>query len=608
MVDLNTLRCDKALLLSELQAAGAEIRNEGREIKCPFHEDRTASAGVYEDGGVWKYKCQAASCGVGGDVVDVIAASTRRSVTDVLKDLNTKHAAARAPVAAPAPAPAPPEQKQHPTYATLEKLTEAVAWSAQDGRIAASYIYTHPETKHHDMVVFRIEKHDGKKSFRQAHHGPDGYVMRGPEGLLPLYNRARIAGAAAVVVVEGEKCVHALHEIGIVATTSPGGAGKARHADWSPLKGKTAYLWPDADPPDPKNGRRTGIEHMREVAEVLANIADVRWIECDGLGLAPKGDCVDYIASFGSGTNAEKRLAIEAVLEFAKDLGPAGELHSEVEAAIAGQRTPIAWPWITVSNATRALLPGTLTILCGPPGSTKSLWLLEALAYWHERGVRIAVLELEEQRVYHLQRAVAQRLKNAAMTRGEWQTAHPVEARAAVAETKTFANSFGRTIFSAPLGSLTPDVFIEWMRARAAAGARIIAVDPITCMEGGDKQWQADHRVVIAAHQIATEYDASVILVTHPRKGQKGAAGNKLDDMAGGATYQRFSQTIVLLTNLPEPKSGDFGVTTGRTTDVYNRVLEIHKARNSWGQWKKVGFEFNAETFCSRECGLLITE
>lgn len=51
-----------------------------------------------------------------------------------------------------------------------------------------------------------------------------------------------------MVLVEGEKCVDALMQVGIVATTAMGGAATAlEKTDWSPLAGKTVIVWPDND-------------------------------------------------------------------------------------------------------------------------------------------------------------------------------------------------------------------------------------------------------------------------------------------------------------------------------------------------------------------------
>ena len=66
----------------------------------------------------------------------------------------------------------------------------------------------------------------------------------------------------SVAVAEGEKCVHLLHDVGIVATTSPCGSRKSQYADWTPLAGKAVYLWPDND----GNGKK----HMEDVEKQLS--------------------------------------------------------------------------------------------------------------------------------------------------------------------------------------------------------------------------------------------------------------------------------------------------------------------------------------------------
>ena len=118
------------------------------------------------------------------------------------------------------------------------------------------YQYVHPDTSKVEMIVLRMVKPDGDKDFRQARPEGSGFVQQAPAKPWPLYNRARIRNADTIVVVEGEKCVHALHNCGIVAITSPAGAGKARHADWTPLAGKNCVLWPDKD--------ESGRAHMKD--------------------------------------------------------------------------------------------------------------------------------------------------------------------------------------------------------------------------------------------------------------------------------------------------------------------------------------------------------
>ncbi len=175
--------------------------------------------------GVWRYKCH--SCPAGGDIFDIRALLNKTTAEDELKREAMKRA----------PAPPIPET---PRFDTLE----AIVGKFRD--VEAVYRYTNPTTGAVDMAVIRWRQ-DGKKHFTQASPAPGGkWWMRAP-AVRPLYNRARVALAPVVVVVEGEKCVHALHDVGIVATTSPQGAKSAGLADWAPLAGKRVILWQDND-------------------------------------------------------------------------------------------------------------------------------------------------------------------------------------------------------------------------------------------------------------------------------------------------------------------------------------------------------------------------
>jgi len=72
-------------------------------------------------------------------------------------------------------------------------------------------------------------------------------------GLKPLYNLLRLISRPDldVVVVEGEKAADAAQVLfhGMVVTTWSGGGKAYENTDWSHLKGRKVFLWPDADGP-----------------------------------------------------------------------------------------------------------------------------------------------------------------------------------------------------------------------------------------------------------------------------------------------------------------------------------------------------------------------
>lgn len=78
----NTIRRERGPLLDALRDAGADVARPN-SMRCPFHDDANPSAGIYADAGVWRFKCH--GCGFGGDVFDVRARLSGRSVADELR-------------------------------------------------------------------------------------------------------------------------------------------------------------------------------------------------------------------------------------------------------------------------------------------------------------------------------------------------------------------------------------------------------------------------------------------------------------------------------------------------------------------------------------------
>ncbi len=90
----------------------------------------------------------------------------------------------------------------------------------------------------------------------------------------PLFNLDGIAKAAStetVYVCEGEKCASALILLGLLATTSPGGAQAACKAHWGPLaRFVRIVILPDNDEP--------GETYARDVCRALAALPGAREI------------------------------------------------------------------------------------------------------------------------------------------------------------------------------------------------------------------------------------------------------------------------------------------------------------------------------------------
>ena len=78
----------KHSIVDYLHYIGATVPAEGsgwRKIKCPFHEDKHASAGINFDEG--RFKCH--GCGVGGDVYDLIIEKQGGTYREAIKFAQT---------------------------------------------------------------------------------------------------------------------------------------------------------------------------------------------------------------------------------------------------------------------------------------------------------------------------------------------------------------------------------------------------------------------------------------------------------------------------------------------------------------------------------------
>jgi putative DNA primase/helicase len=130
--------------------------------------------------------------------------------------------------------------------------TDARPHRTPRGRIAATYDYL-DERGAMQFQVVRFEP----KDFRQRRPGPDGQWIWNIKGLRPiLYRLPELIAAppgSRVYVAEGEKDVENLRNLGLIATTNPGGATKpSNRSKWHTeytryLVGFDVVILPDND-------------------------------------------------------------------------------------------------------------------------------------------------------------------------------------------------------------------------------------------------------------------------------------------------------------------------------------------------------------------------
>jgi len=408
--------------------------------------------------------------------------------------------------------------------------------------------------------------------------------------------------SAPWVVVGGEEKALAVASVGhnVLASLTGEKALSGEWAAWLVARNPTrVVLGNDADEAGAKANLETA-RALREAGLAPDRIAIVEWSET-----APEGhDLNDVLKDDGL---EGLRDVLESAPPWNDSEAPSVELSVRIESAISGEYATVSWPWSTLGRLTRALLPGTLTLLCGDPGATKSFMLLQALAFWIREGVRAALFAVEEDKAFHLQRALAQMEGRADLTDPAFVRRWPAIARDGLAKHREALDAVGAAIWTAPVARVDLDGMARWIETRAKEGFRIVAVDPITAAERRGDAWEVDARFVCDAKKIAVENGSSIVLVTHPVKlARKGAPS--LFDLAGGSAYSRLSQTILFLEALRPakavnviPEGGGPGLEV-----LANRRLTILKSRNGVGGGMTIAFNFDSETLRLQELGAVI--
>jgi hypothetical protein len=310
---------------------GVRANGSGWAARCPAHDDRRASLSVAEgeDGRVL------VRCHAGCEVAAVVAAL---GMTE--RDLF------------------PPREER-----------------TQGGGIVATYDYIDEA----GALLFEVVRFN-PKGFRQRRpDGAGGWIWnldRARRVLFRLPRVLEVAKAGGVVfLVEGEKDVLALDQLGLTATTNPGGAGKWRpECAVAPRGRKGVVILPDNDEP--------GRKQAREAARTLHEAGvPVKVLELPGL--PAKGDVSDWIKAGGTKPQLLELVKATPKWEPRAEAAGAPETVSPPEAPVGGavvvcmadvERERVEWLW-------PGRFPlGKLVLLDGDPDLGKTTVALDLAA------------------------------------------------------------------------------------------------------------------------------------------------------------------------------------------------------------------------------------
>lgn len=565
-------------LVQEIRKDGHDLKRDGVHwvMRCPFHAEESPSFKIKD--GEQHFHCY--GCGAHGDIFDWSVNHAGRNGNKLCKKdfvMAVQAAAKRVGVEFEAK-----EEKPDKKTYTLEKLKACVAWQCSEHKdtLEDTYEYCNPDSLVIEHIIFRVRGSNGKKKILQAMPTEAGFVFGAPSEPRPIFNRSRIRDVQNVVIVEGENKVKALHKLGIVATCCSGGANAGLKADWSPLASKTLTFWRDYDEP--------GQKLQDEVISLLKQLEpapEIYILDVTGLGLSEGEDCVDYISRL-TGTEQERSSIVHGIISNAKSLGAFGELEREIEDAANGRRFNVPWTWFVTTQYTRALIPGSICIICGSGGSTKSFALIQNLRYWKNQGILAVALMLEDGLTFHLRRAFAQIVGKSSVTDDEWVKQNPDESRSLLALAKQELKDMEKYLeASSDPTAMTVEALLGWIEAKCREGCRVICIDPITAMIKGQFGFNDDFRFIMGAKKIIEKYRASLVLITHPRKAMQNAADKpNMDELSGGACYARFAHCIMALRALEEPAEVFVRRMGVLSSCQGNRTLTILKTRNARGK------------------------
>lgn len=593
-----------------VQKYGGPIQNQ-KSFRCVIHEDRHPSANIYQtETGAWKYKCLSANCGFQGDVFDLRAKARGIDTTELFREMKQQSM----PTQQVPAKPRTPATKKSKTFKTVEECVENFKrWSKVD-RVEAFYHYTNVPVETLQIRYYEVGCPQKKFSVFSKQDG--AWIGKFPPQPFPLYNLGVARYAKKILMVEGEKCVDAVHGIcqdwtettGVAAVSPLGGADsegkKAHNTDWSPLAGKDVYWWPDNDV--------GGKAFFTEASKIVAKLdppCRQHWINPENLCLAEKEDVADFILQHQDCTDEEMTLLISDVLTVASDplnYGASKEVLSLFSRMAAGEYYSVQMPWGILSRLTKALLPEMGMVICAPPGSGKTFFVLQLLAHLRQHKVPCSVLMMEQKRKFHLIRSLAQFLGTETVLDDGWFRDNPRWMDHIGEDAVAYMDMIGRAICTAAEdGVKTLEDVAKWVERRAQAGDRVIIVDPVTKAKATNNRWTGDEDFVDRVKTIAEQFECSVVMMTHNVKDSK--IGVSMDAVAGGAAYSRFFQTVLWIEKLPEMEEYDLRPSPSLVTkDYINRKVHIVKANNGKSSGAAIGFLWDEKRLVFDEMGICI--
>lgn len=535
--DLERARADRSLIERALTDAGAHIEDP-KKFNCPFHEDRNPSAGLYQSGENWKFKCH--GCDVGGDVFDIVQRARGvdfRKAREMVLGVNGSPTRTKGRTDG--------RDKPKRLYGTPDDAVRGMlGWPVfKGGRHASSWTYENADGSVAFMVL-RFDFEDGGKQFRPIHPVGDMWAVRAPPGLLPLYRLPEVREAVrrgdTIYIVEGEKCADALWAIGIPATTSAHGAKSAAKTDWTPLATANVVILPDADD--------SGEWYAKTVTQTLLSLdppATVRIVRLPDL--PPSGDIINHLEHLECRDDSDIRHGIEELAGAAECATPkvtkTQPVKQELVIVKLSDVIPAAQPYLWAGR----IPSSSCTLIGGRQSATKNLFAYDVISRvttgspWpddHAGPQRapqsVILLEAEE----HLESSIVTRLaaSGADLDRIVYVKGAPTQ-------------NPDRT----RLISIQRDADGIDQLALQLGDVGLVVVSPITSYLGSVEQnsnEQVRNEIIYPLKTLSETLGCAVVILKHPNKDWRNA--DPLERIGGSAAWTEAMRCVVFIGKDPD--------------------------------------------------------
>jgi hypothetical protein len=483
-------------IVDYLAARGVEVKPAGKShmCRCPYHEDRNPSMGVWPDKGTWK--CFA--CNIGGSVIDLYMRDHGLSLKEALREM------AKAKNLMPADYAKP---KKTATYDYKDAYGRPV------------------------MTVERIEEGD-KKRFVQSRI-VDGKRVNGIEGVQRvLYRLDKWTSEKDVSLCEGEKCVHALESLDLAATTNPGGSNGWLDAYAMFLKNKHVDIYPDNDEPGAKwlaavlaslEGKVKSLRVLR-IPAPYGDVADL--VDAQGVEMAE--ETLDALKQQGQivdrGVNVALLSSREAYQHYVDRVRTIDENGVDL-----GKWLP------SFRQNSRILLPGDMVVILSDTGVGKTAILLNIAQ--SQRPLCCIFFELELSTEPMCERFIARTTKTNTLD----------------VETKTkrgekFDVSEWDHVFMCPSSKVSIDDMREIIvksELKTQQKPALVMVDYIGLMDGmGGKRYEKISNIAEGLKQLARETN-TVIVVASQINRDKDRTEVNLHDAKESGSIENSAQLVI---------------------------------------------------------------